>query len=150
MWWHSKFRIAKAKQIPVRRDSAEEPSVEETLSLFTNFMTCEGDISTFLFRKLTLASNGLGIDFRPHRPGDGRFRQLWKFRLFKKPLFFLSRKNQTKNDNLGRKLYGKCQNLHRFILRSGNAEIIVYKLSVIVKYLKERPVNRHFSSDFAR
>ena len=26
-------------------------------------MTCEGDISTFLFRKLTLASNGLGINF---------------------------------------------------------------------------------------
>ena len=48
--------------------------MEETLSLFTNFMTCEGDISTFLFRKLTLASNGLGIDFRPNRPGDGRFR----------------------------------------------------------------------------
>lgn len=47
--------------------------MEETLSLFTNFMTCEGDISTFLFRKLTLASNGLGIDFRPHRLGGGDF-----------------------------------------------------------------------------
>ena len=69
--------------------------MEETLSLFTNFMTCEGDISTFLFRKLTLASNGLGIDFVLTDPAADVFEAL-KVQTFKKQLFFSAVRSKAK------------------------------------------------------